>query len=157
MLKLVFHMEIYRKKWWLVLLGAIVVFGDVLGTNGCFQEEKSALLDFKASYGNESYVLPSWLNEPKSNCCAWERVTCNSSSGHIIHLALGNLHRIDESEMVSLRYSVGKMGPYFQGMQPYCLKPTRSLNWSLFLPLRELRSLSLSNGCYLFIRNAGTI
>ncbi|KAK7335219.1 hypothetical protein VNO80_26996 [Phaseolus coccineus] len=143
MFNLVFHMELYRKKWWLVLLlGAIVVFGDVLGTNGCFQEEKRALLDFKASYGNESYVLlPSWLNDPKSNCCAWERVTCNSSSGHIIHLALGNLHRIDETEMGS-----------------FCFNPTRSLNWSFFLPLRELRSLGLSNYCFSgIIWNAGTI
>ncbi|KAL5184175.1 Serine/threonine-protein phosphatase 7 long form [Glycine soja] len=41
---LVFHME---KEQWLVLLGAIV-----LGCNGCFQEEKVALLDFKATYAD---------------------------------------------------------------------------------------------------------
>ncbi|XP_068499744.1 receptor-like protein 56 [Phaseolus vulgaris] len=137
MFNLVFHMELYRKKWWLVLLLSAIVFGDVLCTNGCFQEEKRALLDFKASYGNESHLLPSWLNDPKSNCCAWERVTCNSSSGHIIHLALGNLHRINEiTETV---------------IGPICLNPTRSLNWSFFLPLRELRSLGLSNYCFLEI------
>ncbi|XP_029124621.1 receptor like protein 21 [Cajanus cajan] len=87
MLKLLFHMEL-----WVVLLGAIVV-GYVLGSDGCFQEEKGALLDLK---GNES-LLASWVDDPKSNCCAWERVTCDSSSGHVIHLALGDLY-IGEKE-----------------------------------------------------------
>ncbi|CAJ1957674.1 unnamed protein product [Sphenostylis stenocarpa] len=142
-------MEFCRKKSWLVLVGAIIVWGHVLGTNGCFQQEKSALLDFKASYANESYLLPSWMNEPKSNCCVWERVTCDSSSGHIIHLSLGNLRTVGEIEMVPFGYPYGEMGPYSQGIRPYCFNPTRSLNWSLFLPLRELRSLGLSNYCFL--------
>ena len=70
-------MEMCRKKQWLVsvLLGAIVL-SDVLGnSSGCFQQEKAALLDFKATYhGNDSLKLRSWVNEAKSNCCDWERV-----------------------------------------------------------------------------------
>ncbi|WVZ01575.1 hypothetical protein V8G54_027644 [Vigna mungo] len=138
-------MEFCGKKAWLVLMGVMVVLCHVLGTNGCFEEERNALLDLKDSYGNESYVLASWLNDPKSNCCSWERVTCSSSSGHIIHLALGNLHT-KESGMEVLGFPYGEMGPY--------ISPMRSLNWSLFLPLRELRSLGLSNLCFLgFVPN----
>jgi len=156
MLKSVFHMEFCGKKAWLVFLGAMVVLSHVLGTNGCFEKEKSALLDFKASYARESYALPSWLNDPKSNCCSWERVTCSSSSGHIIHLALGNLHRTNESEILPVEFPFGEMGPYLPIMRPYCLKPTRILNWSLFLPMRELRSLALPYNCFLgFFRNQG--
>jgi len=59
-------MEFCGKTSWLVLLRAMVVLGHVLGTNGCFEKEKSALLDFKASYASESYALPSWLNDPKT-------------------------------------------------------------------------------------------
>ncbi|XP_052726262.1 receptor-like protein 56 isoform X2 [Vigna angularis] len=152
-LKSFFHMESCGKKAWLVLMGVMVVLGHVLGTNGCFEEERNALLDFKASYGNESYVLPSWLNDPKSNCCSWERVTCSSSSGHIIHLALGNLHT-KETGMEPFVFPYGEMGPYRYVMRPFRLQPMRSLNWSLFLPLRELRSLGLSNFCFLgFVRN----
>nr|KYP42681.1 hypothetical protein KK1_035898 [Cajanus cajan] len=134
---------------WVVLLGAIVV-GYVLGSDGCFQEEKGALLDLK---GNES-LLASWVDDPKSNCCAWERVTCDSSSGHVIHLALGDLY-IGEKEAdphISINTT---MGPYvkYKKMGQYCLNPTRHLNWSLFLPFRELRSLDLSSNCFVgFIR-----
>ncbi|RZB77289.1 Receptor-like protein 1 isoform B [Glycine soja] len=154
-------MELCRKKQWLVsvLLGAIVL-SDVLGnSSGCFQQEKAALLDFKATYhGNDSLKLRSWVNEAKSNCCDWERVTCDSSSGHVIHLDLGNT--IAESEMVPFVYPPGEMGPYTSNIKmppwpyPYCSKHTsRFLNWSLFLPFRKLTSLSLSNSCLLgFIR-----
>jgi len=96
-------------------------------------------------------------HSPKSNCCSWERVTCSSSSGHIIHLALGNLHRTNESEILPAEFPFGEMGPYSQVVIPHCMQPTRSLNWSLFLPLSELRSLGLSNYCFSgFIRNQGT-
>ncbi|XP_014523167.1 probable LRR receptor-like serine/threonine-protein kinase At4g36180 isoform X2 [Vigna radiata var. radiata] len=146
-------MELCGKKAWLVLMGAMVVLGHLLGTDGCFEEERNALLDFKASYGNESYVLASWLNDPKSNCCSWERVTCSSSSGHIIHLSLGNLHT-KESGMEILGFPYGEMGPYISLRRPFCFQSMRSLNWSLFLPLRELRSLGLSNLCFLgFVPN----
>ncbi|RDX88929.1 hypothetical protein CR513_29412, partial [Mucuna pruriens] len=116
MIKLLFGMELWRKKGWLVLLGAIVL-GEVLGCGGCFEEEKGALLELKATYGNESF-LQSWVDNPKSNCCAWERVTCDSSSGHVIHLSLSRTTQI-----------------------PNCLNNTRLLNYSLFLSFRELTTL----------------
>ncbi|XP_027927245.1 receptor-like protein 13 isoform X2 [Vigna unguiculata] len=56
--------------------------------------------------------------------------------------------------MESFQFPYGEMGPYREVMRPFCLHPTRSLNWSLFLPFRELRSLGLSNYCFSgFIRN----
>ncbi|XP_027342959.1 receptor-like protein 56 [Abrus precatorius] len=121
-------MELRWKKAWLLLFWTIVLC-HVLGTSGCFQEQKGALLDFKATYSNET-LLASWVNDPKANCCAWERVTCDSSSGHVIHLSLHHLHRNRD------------MG--FYGL---CSNYTH-LNWFLFLSFTELRSLRLSDNCF---------
>ncbi|QHN96506.1 hypothetical protein S83_062895 [Arachis hypogaea] len=90
-------MEWSWKKPWLVMMIAIIVIGlllfQVSGSNssGYFPEEKKALLEFKSAYSNES-LLPSWVNDSKSNCCEWERVTCDRSSGHVNYLSLETLN-----------------------------------------------------------------
>ncbi|XP_061360464.1 receptor-like protein 56 [Gastrolobium bilobum] len=107
----------------------MLLLGQVYGSSGgWFQEEKRSLLDFKAAYSNDS-LLPSWVDDPKSNCCNWDRVTCDSFSGHVITLSLQGLYR----------------GMSDTGLD--CLDHP-SLNWSLFLSFTELRSLILSNNCF---------
>ena len=59
-----------------------------------------------------------------SECCEWERVTCNSTTDHVTHLSL---HNIWEIERVDCLYFM----PWF-------------LNASLFDALKELRGLDLS-------------
>ncbi|GLU12191.1 hypothetical protein SLE2022_288910 [Rubroshorea leprosula] len=104
------------------------------GIKGCFEEEKMALLEFKAfvkSGGHDADdLLPSWvnLNDPKDDCCKWERVTCDySTKGHVIELSLNNTRQFDISS-----FSI--------------FDPTNSwyLNVSLFQPFKELRILNLS-------------
>ena len=70
------------------------------------------------------HLLPLWVDDHKSECCEWERVTCNSTTGHVTHLSL---HIIWEIERVDYLYFM----PWF-------------LNASLFDTFKELRGLDLS-------------
>ncbi|XP_027343849.1 receptor-like protein 56 [Abrus precatorius] len=131
MFNLLSKLELPWKKRWLVWFGfgTIIVWCQALGTSGCLEEEKDALLKFKGAYSNDSY-LGSWVNEAKSNCCAWDGVTCDSSSGHVVALSLEAVHRNGDP-----------------GWQKRCTNSTR-LSWSLFLSFKELRSLDLTNDCF---------
>ncbi|KAL4366039.1 receptor-like protein 9a [Arachis hypogaea] len=127
-------MECRWKKPWVTLMGATVlmmiqIFGS---SSGCFPEEKRSLLEFKASYSDDS-LLPSWVDEPNSNCCEWERVTCDPSSNHVTDLSLHGL------------YKDGSMPNHYGVFDCY---GSPSLNSSLFLPFKELRTLNLSFNCF---------
>jgi hypothetical protein len=65
-------------------------------------------------------LLPSWIDDKKSDCCGWERVTCNSTTAHVIKLSLYNLKEED---------------PYNNRWL---------LNVSLLVPFKELTTLNLS-------------
>ena len=68
----------------------------------CHEDEKSALLEFKATYFtkvpslfyclDQSVKLESWKAEsgdqPDVDCCAWDGVECDEVSGHVIALDL---------------------------------------------------------------------
>ncbi|KDP37859.1 hypothetical protein JCGZ_06011 [Jatropha curcas] len=111
-----------KLKWLLICL---ILWFQVIGNNGCFEEERLALLQFKASLESDEHrskfpILPSWIDEPENNCCEWERVSCNSTAAHVIHLSLDNLWNFDGMEYI------------------YDLKV------SIFQHFKELRSLNLS-------------
>ncbi|KAI3773421.1 hypothetical protein L1987_47948 [Smallanthus sonchifolius] len=61
----------------------------------CIEEERKALLEIKTSlinsYGYEAdvIVLPTWVDH--GECCDWERVKCNKTTGHVTTLLLKNL------------------------------------------------------------------
>ncbi|KDP25171.1 hypothetical protein JCGZ_24189 [Jatropha curcas] len=109
-------------KWLLICL---IRWFQVIGNTGCFEEERLALIQFKASlesdeYGSKFPILPSWIDEPEHNCCEWERVSGNSTAAHVIHLSLDNLRG------------------YYYDENIYDLKV------SIFQHFKELRSLNLS-------------
>ncbi|KAM4113349.1 hypothetical protein ACJW30_05G214000 [Castanea mollissima] len=82
-----------------------------------------------------SWVLPSWVDDHKSECCEWERVACNSTTGHVTHLSLHNIWEFDE---------------YFYIWRWF-------LNASLFDTFKELRGLDLSfNGIGGWIEHKGS-
>ena len=106
------------------------------GFNGCLEEERKALLALKEDFveplfhddydnSDDHSVLPSWINNPQSDCCQWERVTCNSTTGHVIELSLDKLRLCNPWE------------------------ETISASWkiSLFQPFEQLRILNLSFNC----------
>ncbi|KAL5730636.1 hypothetical protein ACHQM5_003436 [Ranunculus cassubicifolius] len=96
---------------------------------GCLETERTALLQIKASltltptdyalsyYPNEIPTDPfgTWINKKGSDCCSWELVTCDNTSGRIIQLSLA-----------------------------YVYNDHQFLNASAFLPLEDLQHLDLS-------------
>ncbi|KAK8986521.1 hypothetical protein V6N11_010077 [Hibiscus sabdariffa] len=78
----------------LFLLATTILLLQFQGLKSCVEEERAALLQYKALIESEGYdadhLLPSWTDDPLSNCCGWERVTCNSSTARVIQLSLDN-------------------------------------------------------------------
>ncbi|XP_039117824.1 receptor-like protein 9a [Dioscorea cayenensis subsp. rotundata] len=105
--------------FWMLLL----VHHVLQQPNGCFacvEQEKIALLDIKSAFTRQEInadpysIFESW--NKNMECCSWDRVHCSPTTKHVRSL---DLH--------DSIYSYGY-----------------TLNISLFLPFRELRSLTLS-------------
>ena len=119
-------MELRRFWWWVVLV--LVQFG-FNGCFGCWEQERIALLQLKASMinytddymnalGELNYFTYSWDSANKeSDCCDWERVECNITTGRVIQLYLS--------------YTISDGEHWY-------------LNASLFLPFEELQCLYLA-------------
>ncbi|XP_021298490.1 probable LRR receptor-like serine/threonine-protein kinase IRK [Herrania umbratica] len=92
-------------------------------------EERVSLLQFKAYAksscpDNADHVLPSWVeDDPESDCCLWEGVTCANHTGHVIELLLVDI--VGTSDCGDNKLSL--------------------LNISIFQPFKELKVLNLSN------------
>ncbi|XP_030970923.1 receptor-like protein 14 [Quercus lobata] len=144
-------------KW---LLWGLIVLVHLHGHRGCFEEERMSLLEIKEEFVRSTpnatiryylptsparvYILPSWVDDYKSECCEWERVTCNSTTGHVTHLSLHNIWEFDIELEESNYYFSFKDMVWF-------------LNVSLFESLKELRSLDLSfNGIGGWIEHKGS-
>ncbi|GKV45061.1 hypothetical protein SLEP1_g52186 [Rubroshorea leprosula] len=125
---------------------------------GCWDHESTALLQLKPF----SIILKSpkkwWVRgEENSNCCQWEGVECNSTTGQVITLNF-NYKKFQESnsDMSLPRYG----NPTFDFME---LENLMYLNASLYLPLDDLRSLYLAgngiagNGIAGCIENEGFV
>ncbi|KAJ9561329.1 hypothetical protein OSB04_006489 [Centaurea solstitialis] len=115
----------------MMIIGSVMVSGI---EGGCIQEERNALLQIKTSlidlYGLDvDHFLPSWVDDGRE-CCDWERVMCNTTTGHVTDLSLRNVMGI----------------PDYQYYDTYC-RINWPLNVSLFLHFKELTSLNLSMNC----------
>ncbi|KAL4626545.1 hypothetical protein ACB092_05G104600, partial [Castanea dentata] len=69
---------------------------------------------------------PLWVGDTESDCCTWEQLTCNFTSGHVIELSLNNIQIPCEG-------------------LPFKATKIWFLNVFLLWPFKELRSLNLSN------------
>ncbi|XP_024972096.1 receptor-like protein 15 [Cynara cardunculus var. scolymus] len=103
---------------------------------GCIEEERKALLEIKTSLIDSNFLdlngfLPSWVDDGSSGgeCCDWERVTCNPTTGHVTNLTLRNM--------------VGLPKQFYRD----CKRTNWPLNVSVFLHFKELTSLNLSMNC----------
>ncbi|CAH1442604.1 unnamed protein product [Lactuca virosa] len=100
---------------------------------GCIDVERRALLDIKFSLINlydskREDILSTWIEYGSgSDCCDWERVKCNTTTGHVTELSLCYLNGFSYEDG---RYMDEKVWP---------------LNVSLFLHFEELTSLDLSS------------
>lgn len=111
------------------LICVIIVLGQLHGYKGCIEKERKALLDLKAylasqgtqpGFSSYDYTLTTWTNDTVSDCCTWQDVKCNLTSGRIIGLGISETMYLPETLFL--------------------------LNLSVLHPLEELRSLNLSGG-----------
>ncbi|CAH8334646.1 unnamed protein product [Eruca vesicaria subsp. sativa] len=104
------------------LIWVMILLGQLHGYKSCIQKERSALFEVKkymisvAKEGKSNFVYPTWTNDTKSDCCRWEDVKCNRSSGRVIEISFGHMYTKENS----------------------------FLNLSLLHPFEEVRSLDLS-------------
>ena len=115
-------------EWLLVksLLWVLVLLVQIHEHRGCLEEERMGLLELKACLKSNimhtDHLFPSWVNETRSECCGWERVTCNATTSHVIELSFHNLRP--------------KPNYYYE---------TWLLNVSLLMPFKDLKGLDLTN------------
>ncbi|KAF5454368.1 hypothetical protein F2P56_024040 [Juglans regia] len=129
-----------RRPWPLVkcLMWGLVMFVQFSEHKGCLEEERIGLLRLKAFLKSDYHIgnrLPSWIegaDQMSSDCCGWEGVSCNSTTGHVIELSLHDIkqHLYTES-FIDSTATINK-------------KHNWLLNVSLFQPFKELTSLDLS-------------
>ncbi|KAL0724139.1 hypothetical protein Bca4012_038738 [Brassica carinata] len=102
---------------------------ELHGYKGCIEKERKALLDLKAYLASQGtqpglssydYTLTTWTNDTTSDCCTWQDVKCNLTSGRINGLTISETMYLPETMFL--------------------------LNLSVLHPLEELRSLNLSGG-----------
>ncbi|KDO39670.1 hypothetical protein CISIN_1g0013132mg, partial [Citrus sinensis] len=85
-------------------------------SEGCLNHERFALLQLKLFFIDPYNYLLDWVDdEGATDCCQWERVSCNNTMGRVVVLDLSQTHR----------------GEYWY------------LNASLFTPFQQLESLDL--------------
>ncbi|KAM3699504.1 hypothetical protein ACJW31_05G030600 [Castanea mollissima] len=114
-------------EWPLVkfLLWALLLFVQIHEHIACIEDERIGLLELKAFLKSKTnhteLLLPTWVNDTKSECCSWELVRCNTTTGHVIKLTLSSINQEQNYE------------------------DTWYINMSLFQPFKELRNLDLSN------------
>lgn len=100
----------------------IIVLEQLHGYKSCIEKERNALFEIKkyilsvTEQGLYDFVLPTWSNDTNTDCCVWEGLKCNRTSGRIIELSIGQMY----------------------------LKETSLLNLSLFHPFEDVQSLKLS-------------
>ncbi|KAJ6922015.1 hypothetical protein NC652_015850 [Populus alba x Populus x berolinensis] len=99
------------------MIYAMVLSESWWSCHGCLDEERSALLRIKSSFNYPSGTfLPSWGKV--ADCCSWEQVHCNFTTGRVVDLYLSIIREEGLGDMY--------------------------LNVSLFRPFQELQSLDLS-------------
>ncbi|GKD33051.1 leucine-rich repeat-containing protein, partial [Tanacetum coccineum] len=61
-------------------------------TTTCIDNERQALLGFKARLLDPYDRLSTWRSEGEDDCCKWGGVTCDNQTGHVTMLDLSNYY-----------------------------------------------------------------
>lgn len=76
-------------KWLWVCIVLMLVSLEGWCSEGCWEQERFALLKLKHLLSSEFNNLENWVEN--SECCEQERVECNNKTGRVIKLDLGDL------------------------------------------------------------------
>ncbi|KAH7847008.1 hypothetical protein Vadar_020706 [Vaccinium darrowii] len=136
-------MEYVQRLLMRLFLILVIMFTVENGCNGCWEKERSALLQLKESINFPNGTsLPSWEEDDYLDCCQWERVECHPITGRVIKLSLNQTR--DWVFDLQIRDQLS-LDLYWQ------------LNASVLLPFESLQSLDLSrNGLSGFVGNEGS-
>ena len=117
----------------LVFFLLTIILEGCWSTEGCLEQERSALLRLKHNFFNDPFNLENWVDdENHSDCCKWEGVECNISTGRVKALYLSN-------------------------KRPFWFSTPGQLNASLLTSFQQLESLHLENNKIAgFVENGGT-
>ncbi|XVF18361.1 hypothetical protein REPUB_Repub11eG0014800 [Reevesia pubescens] len=121
----------------------LIILTQIHGQKACLEEERIGLLELKSFIKLEGYdsdqVFRSWVDdEPESDCCVWERVSCNSITGRVIQLSLDNLRQQDPFPCTDGSRSGDGWHLLVSNPEPM------SWNITLFKPFKDLQILNLS-------------
>ncbi|KAL5767215.1 hypothetical protein ACOSQ2_013998 [Xanthoceras sorbifolium] len=122
------------------------------GYKSCLERERTALLEIKAFYINST--LESWVDDRVSDCCDWDYVECNTTTGRVINLSLSALldYIFDccNWSYVECNTTTGRViNLSLFALLDYSPPPlSQILNFSLFQPFEELQSLDLSSNYF---------
>ncbi|CAN6717070.1 unnamed protein product [Malus baccata var. baccata] len=103
--------------------------------NSCIDEERQALLVFKQHLVDDSSRLSSWVGH---DCCRWEGITCDNSTGHVVKMDLRNPYD---------RYGEKWAYDYFKDERAINASLRGKINASL-LSLKHLNYLDLSQNWF---------
>ena len=106
------------KRVWMSELIFILLAVKGWWSEGCLEQERSALLQLKHFF-NDDQRLQNWVDDENySDCYQWERVECNNTTGRVIELYLTETRNRESAEWY--------------------------MNASLFTPFQQLESLDLT-------------
>ena len=103
------------------LILVILLLGQLHGYKSCIEKERMGLLDLKKHHlpsNNTNSFFTTWPNDTRSDCCQWEGVKCDRTSGRVISLSIGFtfygtsflnlslLHPFEEVQILDLSASV---------------------------------------------------
>ncbi|KAH9659766.1 Receptor-like protein 13 [Citrus sinensis] len=118
------------KRVWVSELIFILLAVKGWWSEGCLDQERSALLQLKHFF-NDDQCLQNWVDDENySDCCQWEGVECNDTTGRVIELDLAVTRKWESAEWY--------------------------MNASLFTPFQQLESLDImGNNIASCVKNEG--
>ncbi|GKU86947.1 hypothetical protein SLEP1_g1411 [Rubroshorea leprosula] len=133
-----------ESKWLIYALFTLFLL-EGLWCQRCWDQERTALLQLKPFFTKPTHLKNWERGEQNLDCCQWEGIDCNSTSGRVITLNLNYSWFEEESD----DYMYTPNGFMRSENVMY-------LNASLFLPFVELKSLHLAgNGIAGCMENEG--
>ncbi|CAH8320279.1 unnamed protein product [Eruca vesicaria subsp. sativa] len=134
------------------LILVMILLGQIHGCKSCIQKERLALFELKkymisvAPEEESTFVNPTWTNDTKSDCCLWEDVKCNRSSGRVNEISFGfkSLRRLRKLEILAFTANDfnNSIFPFINAATSLTKLYFLDCNMDGHVPVKELRDLT---------------